>query len=180
MKAMSPKLHGVTAEFANADELMAAATKARDAGYKNLDAYSPFPIHGLEDAIGFTDPKLPWMIFIMGCVGACVGMGGQIYLSAVEYAHNVGGRPFASIPSFIPVTFECTVLFAALTAVFGMIGLNGLPKPYHPMWNVDRFERASQDAFFLTIEAGDKNFDAKAAADFLATLHPMAVTEVAE
>src|SRR6185503_4190260 len=108
------------------------------AGYKRIDAYTPFQVHGLVEAIGFKDPRVPWVIFLGGLTGAIVGFGLQAWVSASSYPLNVGGRPNIPWPSFIPVTFECTVLFAAFAAVFGMLGLNGLPKPYHPVFNATR------------------------------------------
>lgn len=176
----SVRLHGVSAEYAEADELLAAVMKAREHGFKHMDAYSPMPIHGLAEAMEAEDNRVPWIIFIGGVGGALAGFGLQYWVSAMAYAHNVGGRPNFSWPSFIPVTFETTVLFAAFGAVFGMLLLNGFPRPHHPIFGVRHFERASTDRFFLCLEAHDAAFDAKAAADFLRTTGPIAVREVAE
>lgn len=162
-----PSLYAVVAEFSDEHVLMDAAVKTKAAGYTKIEAYSPFPIHGLAEAIGFEESLLKWLIFFGGLVGACVGVGLQYWVSAQAYAHNVGGRPYFSWPNFIPITFECMVLFAALTAVFGMIGLNGLPKPYHPIFNTPKFDRATQDLFFLAIEARDPMFDPEKTKEFL-------------
>ena len=151
-------LYGLVAEFSGADEIVVAAQKARDAGYRMLDAYTPFPVHGLDEALDFHDKRVPWMIFLAGCLGACAGYSLQLFTSTpllepilkqpfitdvvmrnVPYPMNVGGRPYHSWPSFIPVTFELTILFAAGTAFLGMLILNGLPKPYHPIFNTPNF-----------------------------------------
>ena len=153
--------YGMVAEYDSAEKLVRAANKVYDEGFRDIDAYAPFPVHGLPEAIGFDDPRLQWMIFCGGFTGALCGFGLQWWICASAYAHNVGGRPLFSWPAFIPVTFECTVLFAALTAVFGMLGLNKLPQPHHPVFDVPNFDRASQDAFFLSVEAKDALFDAE-------------------
>ena len=170
--------YALVAEFETVEGLVAAAQAAKDAGYKKMDGYSPFPIHGLSDAIGFKDIKVPWMVLAGGLVGAAVGYSLQWYTSVVDYPHNVGGKPLNSIPAFIPITFECTVLFAALTATFGMLALNGLPRPYHSIFNTPGFERASQDRFFLAIERDDPQFDIVKTREFLETLGGVAVSEV--
>jgi len=170
-------LHGVVARFKDPDSLVVAANKARVAGYKHMDAYSPFPIHGLSEAIGFKDVKMPWAIFFAGCAGLVGGLALQYYTSVIDYPMNVGGRPNFSWQSFIPVTFECTILLAGLTAVFGMLGINGLPKPYHPIFNAKDFDRASQDGFFLCIENKD-GLDSDEAMSFLNGLEPMEVSKV--
>lgn len=161
-----PSLYGLVAEYESAEALVAAANQAYDAGYRDFDAYAPFPVHGLPEAMRFEDPRLQWMIFLGGCTGALCGFGLQWWVCYSAYPHNVGGRPIFSWPAFIPVTFECTVLFAALTAVFGMLGLNKLPQPHHPVFDAPRFDRASQDAFFLSIEARDPIFDAESVRAF--------------
>lgn len=171
-------VYGLVAEFDNADRLVEVAEQAKVAGYKVMDAYSPFPIHGLSEAIGFHDVRMPWMIFAGGLTGAFVGYTMQWYILTVDYTLNVGGKPFNSLPSFVPITFECTILFSALTAVFGMLALNKLPKPYHSIFNTPGFERASQDRFFLCIEAKDPMYDAQQTASFLESFHPLAVNEV--
>ena len=174
------RLYGLTAEFTTADELLVAAAKVRDAGYVKTDAYSPFPIHGLGEALGMGRPILAWVIFAGGLVGLSGGFFLAYWVSALEVPYNIGGRPLNSWPSFIPVTFECTVLVAALTAVVGMLAFNGLPRPHHPMFNHYRFDRASQDAFFLTIEAADPKFDSVHTAEFLESLGAKEVAAVEE
>jgi hypothetical protein len=177
---MSVPLHGIIAEFESAEDLLHAAQRARQAGYTRMDAYSPFPVHGLSEAIGFEDHKVPWVVFLAGVVGAIAGFSLQYYISVVDYPINVGGRPHLSWPSFIPVTFETTVLFAAFGAFIGMLALNGLPQPYHPVFNAPRFERASQDRFFLCIEASDPQFDRVKTRHFLENLGARLVSEVEE
>lgn len=171
--------YAMVAEFETADDLVSAAESARNAGYTNMDAYSPFPIHGLSEAIGFKDQKVPWTVFFGGVMGGIGGYTMQWYLMAVDYPMNVGGKPLNSLPSYIPITFECTVLLAALGAFIGMLAFNRLPKPYHPIFNTPDFERASQDRFFLAIEVKDKNYDNKETRSFLDRLNPVAVSEVA-
>lgn len=176
--AKGPSLYAVVAEFRDEHDLIIAAEKARQAGYTKIEAYTPFPVHGVSEAMGFEDNRLKWMIFFGGVFGAVTGVLLQWWVSAVAYPHNVGGRPYFSWPNFIPITFECMVLFAALTAVFGMFALNGLPKPYHPIFNTPKFDRASQDLFFLAIEARDPMFDATAAAKCLKDAGADNVSEV--
>jgi len=173
-----PKVYATVAEFDSAEALLEAAEATRRAGYKDVDAYTPFPVHGLSDAIGFHDVRMPWFIFMGGLLGATTGYTLQWYTSVIDYPHNVGGKPLNSLPSFIPITFECTILFSAITAVFGMLILNRLPKPYHSIFNTPGFERASQDRFFLSIESTDALYaDAR---NFLLNLHAVAVSEVNE
>jgi Protein of unknown function (DUF3341) len=150
-------LYALVGEFTSPEQLKAVATEARQAGYKVMDAYSPFPIHGLSEAIGFRDTKVPWTVFIFGVLGVTLGYSMQFYTSVVDYPMNVGGKP---IPAFIPVAYETTILFAALSAAIGMFAYNRLPMPYHPIFNAKNFERASQDRFFLAVEASDPNYDA--------------------
>lgn len=170
--------YALVAEFETPEQLLAAAEAARHAGYRKMDAYSPFPIHGLSDAIGFSDQKVPWIVFAGGLTGAFAGYSLQWYTSVVDYPLNVGGKPLNSLPAFIPITFEATVLFAALGAVFGMLALNGLPRPYHSIFNTPGFERASQDRFFLAIESKDPHFSLTDTREFLRGLSPVAVSEV--
>ncbi len=171
-------LYGLVAEFDEADDVLKAAEAVYDAGYRKIDAYSPFPVHGLSDAIGFKCNLLPWLIFFGGIAGCLGGITLEWYTSSIDYPMNVGGRPFFSWPSFVPVSYECTILFAALTAVFGMIILNGLPRPYHSIFNTPNFDRATQDKFFLAIEAIDPRFDAKETERFLKGLNPVVVSAV--
>src|ERR687896_2271236 len=174
-----PTLYGLMAEFENPTELVAAAHAARRAGYKRMDAYSPIPIEELHEAIGFHHTKLPLIVLIGGIIGGLAGYGLQYWASAIEYPLNVGGRPFNSWPAFVPITFELTILGAALSAVFGMLALNGLPMPYHPVFNAPRFALASRNRFFLCIESRDPKFDRDATQRFLDRLDPRGVSEVA-
>jgi hypothetical protein len=176
---MAPKIHGLMAEFDDANALVLAAASAHDAGYRRMDAYSPFPIEELHDALGSHPSRLPLIVLIGGLVGCVAGFLLQYWASAVAYPINVGGRPFNSWPAFIPVTFECTILGAALSAVLGMLALNGLPMPYHPVFNVPRFALASRNRFFLCIEARDAKFELDATRQFLETLKPREVSAVA-
>jgi hypothetical protein len=173
-----PAIYGLLAEFEDAERLLAAAGRAREAGYRRLDAYSPFPIHGLAEAIGFRRNLVAPLVLLGGLVGGASGFALQYWISVMAYPVNVGGRPLNSWPAFIPVTFEMTVLIAAVTAVLGMLALNGLPMPYHPLFNVPRFALASRDRFFLCIEAADPQFDAEATRRFLQGLHPLEVHDV--
>lgn len=173
-----PPIYGLLAEFENEHELLAAAGRAQAEGYRAMDAYSPFPIEGLHDAIGFHHTRLPYVVLTGGILGAVTGFGMQLYASAISYPLNVGGRPFNSWPAFIPITFELTVLGAALFAVFGLLALNGLPTPYHPLFNVPRFELASRTRFFLCIKSKDAAFDIAATRRFLEQLGPFEISEV--
>src|SRR5665213_3829091 len=173
-----PSLYGLMAEFSDPTELVAGTRTAHGAGYRVMDAYSPMPIEGLHEALGEGPSKLPLIVLIGGVVGGVSGYALQWWASAVAYPINVGGRPLHSWPAFIPVTFECTILVAALAAVLGMLALNGLPEPYHPVFNVPRFALASRSRFFLCIEATDPRFDLDATRAFLETLKPREVTTV--
>ena len=173
-----PTLHGLMAEFETPEELMDAAKEAYAAGYRQMDAYTPFPVEGLSEAMGHKWTILPALVLGGGIAGAVGGYLMQYYLTVIDYPINVGGRPLHSWPSFIPITFELAILLAAGTAVVGMILLNGLPRPYHPVFNAPGFERASQDRFFLCIESGDEQFDAAATRAFLESRNPASVTEV--
>ena len=175
----TPAFYGLMAEFDSAQALMDAAVKVRAAGYTKTDAYSPFPIHGLSEALGFKERLVAPIVFVAGATGLLSGYGLQYWTSVIDLPLNIGGRPYHSWVSFIPVTFELTILFAALTAVFGMIALNGLPQPYHPVFNHERFSRASQDTFFLAIETTDPKFDPIGTRQFLAGLGAREVVEVA-
>lgn len=174
-----PTLYGLMAEFDSPTALVAAANAARIEGYRKMDAYSPIPIEELHGALGFHHTKLPMIVLIGGIVGGLGGYGLQYWSSVIEYPMNIGGRVFNSWPSFIPVTFETTILGAALAAVFGMLALNGLPMPYHPVFNAPRFALASRNRFFLCIEALDPKFDRDATQRFLDGLEPRGVSEVA-
>ena len=179
MSAKSPAVYGLIAEFEDPNELVAAAHRARHEGYRRMDAYSPLPIEELHEALGFAHTRLPLIVLIGGIVGCVGGYGLQWWASTIAYPLNVGGKPMHSWPAFIPVTFETTILVAALSAVFGMLALNGLPQPYHPVFNVPRFALASRNRFFLCIEARDPKFDLDGTRRFLEQLGPREVTTVA-
>ena len=170
--------YGVIAEFGEPQDLLDAANAAREAGYTELDAYSPFPIHGLSEAIGFHRSRLSAVVLGGGIIGGLAGFFMCWYANVVWYPLNIGGKPYNSWPAWIPITFECTILFAAFAAVFGMLALNGLPMPYHPVFNVPRFDQASRDKFFLVIQARDPKFDIDAVWKFLESLGPREVTDV--
>lgn len=176
----APRLYGLVAEFESPGELVTASRRAREAGYRRMDAYSPFPIHELTAALGLRRTKLPLAVLVGGLLGAASALLMQWFSAVVHYPLNVGGRPLASWPAFIPITFELTILFAAFFAVFGMLGRNGLPEPYHPIFNAPRFALASRDRFFLCIEARDPQFDPEATSRFLANLNARIVSEVEE
>lgn len=175
-----PALYGIMAEFDTTTEIVSAARAAKEAGYKKMDAYSPFPIHEMDAALGVKKTILPVLIFFGGVAGLLGGLGLIYFTIAIDYPINVGGRPyFALIPS-IPIIFETTILAAAMTAVFGMIILNGLPQPYHPVFNSPRFERASRDKFFLCIESADEKFDYDETRAFMQGLNAREVFNVEE
>ena len=176
MKDRTP-VFGLIAEFDSPTELVAAAHRVHEQGCTKVDAYSPFPIHELDEALKISN-HLPFLVLCGGITGCLGGYFLQYWISVIDYPINVGGRPLHSWPSFIPVTFETTVLLAALTAVFGMLALNGLPMPYHPIFNVPRFALASRDRFFICVEAADPKFDRSTTYDFLRSLNPRNVSEV--
>jgi hypothetical protein len=173
-----PRVYGLMAEFHDPSEVVAAARAVRAEGYRKVDAYSPFPIEELNEALGFHRSWLPPLVLLGGVVGAVGGFGLQYWASVIEYPMNIGGKPYLSWPAFIPPAFETTILMAALTAVLGMLALNGLPEPYHPVFNVPSFALASRDRFFLCIEATDPKFSLDRTRQFLMDLHPTAVNEV--
>ena len=173
-----PSIYGVIAEFDTPEALVVAAGKTIAQGYRKVEANSPFPVEGLDEALGFHHSRVPFLTLMGGAIG-CVGGFFMQWFSAVKhYPMNIGGRPLNSWPAFIPVTFELTILCAAIAAVLGMLALNGLPMPYHPLFNLDRFERASRDRFFLSIEATDPRFDREGTKRFLESLNPKGVYEV--
>jgi len=174
----NPRIYGLMAEFETPDQLLDATEKAYQAGYRKMDAYSPYPIEGLADALRVRNTRLPLIVLAGGIIGAVVGYGMQYYASVWAYPLNVGGRPLHSWPSFIPVTFELMILLAAFAAVFGMFALNGLPQPYHPVFNVPNFELASRSHFFLCIEARDPVFDREETRLFLHSLGAKEVVEI--
>jgi hypothetical protein len=171
-------IYGLIAEFDSPDALVAAARSAFAAGFRKMDGYSPFPVDGLSEALGFHRTRVPLIVLIGGIIGCLGGFFLQYWVSVIDYPINVGGRPLNSWPSFIPVTFELTILIAALSAFLGVLALNGLPMPYHPVFNVDRFELASRNRFFLCIEAVDPKFDPDTTRKFLESVGPQGVYEV--
>lgn len=175
-----PKLFGLMAEFAEHDQLLAATRRAYAEGYRQMDAYSPFPVEGLAEAMGHEHTPIPLFTLMGGMLGGLGGYFMQWYSMARLYPLNVGGRPYNSWPNYIPVTFELTILVAALTAFVSALVLNRLPQPYHPVFNVPEFRRASIDRFFLCIEASDSKFSPAETKKFLESLQPLAITEVEE
>jgi hypothetical protein len=173
-----PPIHGLMAEFTEPNELIAAARATRNAGYTRIDVYTPYPIEEVSEALHLRRTRLPLLVLIGGIIGGCAGFALQYWVATIAYPLNIGGRPFNSWPAFSPITFETTVLVAAFFAVLGMLALNGLPMPYHPVFNVPRFALASRDRFFLCIEATDPQFDREGTRRFLERLVPREVSEV--
>ena len=177
MKSRS-HVYGVLAEFANPTALVAAAHHLRGAGYSRFEAYTPFAVEELSEAIPVRYSILPILVLTGGIVGGLGAFSMMYYASVINYPLNIGGRPLNSWPAFVPITFEVAVLIAAFAAVFGVFGLSQLPMPYHPLFNVKEFERASQDRFFLCIEANDPIFDLEATTTFLRSLDTLGVFHV--
>ena len=174
----NPTIYGLLAEFHTPEELLAAARRAHQEGYRRMDAYSPFPVEGLAEAIGHHHTRLPLIVLIGGLVGCASGFLLQYWASVLYYPMNIGGRPPNSWPAFIPITFEMTILLAATSAVLGMLALNGLPMPYHPVFNVERFALASRNHFFLAIEARDARFHLAGTRQFLQSLTEYGVFDI--
>ena len=173
-----PPIYGLVAEFDGPESLLHAVEQAAGEGYRQVEAYTPFPVDGLAEALGFRRTGVPLIVLLAALAGAVGGFFLQWFSATIHYPLNVGGRPLNSWPAFIPVTFELTILSASIAAVLGMLALNRLPMPYHPLFNVSRFDQASQDRFFLCIETTDPKFDLLATRQFLESLEPMVVYEV--
>jgi hypothetical protein len=176
--AKRPDIYGLVAEFEHPNDLLKATRAAYEAGYRRIEAYTPYPIEEVSEAVSPHRNRLPLIVLIGGIVGGLGGYLLQYYTQVIDYPLNIGGRPFHSWPSFIVATFETTILGAALSAVFGMLALNGLPRPHHPIFNTPRFELASRNRFFLCVESTDKQFDKEKTKEFLASFLPRDVSEV--
>ena len=175
-----PAMFGLIAEFKEPEPLVDATKRAYRAGYRSMDAYTPFPVEGLAEAIGFRKNGVAAFVFVGGIAGALAGFAMQHFASVIHYPYDVGGKPFFSWPAFIPITFELMVLFASFACLGAMLGLNGLPRPHHPIFNARRFERASNDRFFLCIESSDPLYDTEKTRAFLEATGPVEVSEVRE
>jgi hypothetical protein len=178
LNSRTAPLYGLIAEFAGAEALLGAARKAREAGYAEVEAYSPFPIDGLAEVVGLKRDWVPPIVLAGGLAGGIGGYFMQWYSAVISYPINSGGKPPHSWPEFIPVTFELTVLAAAIAGVIGMLVLNGLPRLYHPVFNVREFDLASRNRFFLCLRARDAKFTPETARDFLRRLQPLGVWDV--
>lgn len=178
MRHTEPKLYGIMAEFDSPSDLVAAARRTHEAGYRRVNGYSPYPIEELTEAIGFTRTTLPLIVLIGGILGGLGGFFMQYWMEVIDYPLNVGGKPFNSWPAFIPITFESTVLVASFAAVLGMLVLNKLPQPYHPVFNAPNFALATRDKFFLVIEANDPKFRHEETTQFMNTLGALGVNDV--
>jgi Protein of unknown function (DUF3341) len=175
---LSQPIYGILAEFDTSTDLVYAARAAYAAGYRKMDAYSPFPIEEASEAIGFHKSRVPLVVLLGGLLGGLSGFALQYWINVISYPLNIGGKPYDSWPSFIVPTFELTILFAGLSGVFGMFALNGLPMPYHPLFNVDRFSAVTRDKFFLCVEAADPKFDLVDTQRFMENLKPVSISEV--
>ena len=173
-----PPIHGLMAEFEDVQQLIEAARRTREAGYRHYDAYTPIPVEELAEVMHAHDNRLSWLVLAGGILGLIGGYGLQYWTSVIDYPLNIGGRPLHSWPAFIPPAFETTILGAALFCVLGMLALNGLPMPYHPVFNVPRFALSSRDRFFLCIEATDPIFETEATRRFLERFGPREVSVV--
>lgn len=171
-------IHGLIAEYTEASEVLAASRQAHRAGYRRMDAYAPFPVEGLPEALGFRDHLVPWIMFWMGLFGAIGGYLFMRWTQVTDYPLNIGGKTVESWPMWIPITFECTVLGASLSGVVGMLIVNKLPQPYHPVFDAPNFDEASSTRFFLCIESHDPRFDASETRRFLESTHAARVSEV--
>ena len=178
MIAHRSHIYGVIGEFEKPEQLIHAATKIREAGYRHYECYAPFPVEGLPEAMALRRNDVPLITLIGGLLGGLGGFGFQYWVNVYAYPMNIAGRPLNSWPAFIPVTFELTILGAALFSVLGMLALNGLPMPYHPVFNVERFAFASRDRFFLIIFSSDPKYSSAETRAFLESLGPRSVSEV--
>ncbi|HKD84535.1 MAG TPA: DUF3341 domain-containing protein [Terriglobales bacterium] len=177
-QALTTPIYGLMAEFENSTELVKATKAAYAAGYRKMDAYSPFPIDEASEALGFHKTRVPLIVLVGGLLGGSGAYALQYWINCISYPLNVGGRPWHSWPAFIVPTFEMTVLFGGLAGVFGMFALNGLPMPHHPVFNVDEFARVTRDRFFLCVEAADPQFDVVGTMKFMQSLNPLSISEV--
>ena len=177
-RKVRPPIYGLMAEFDNPSDAVAAARRVHEEGYRKIDAFSPYPVEELSEAIGVHSTKMPLVVLVGGILGGLAGYLLQYYVHVIYYPINVGGKPFHSWPAFIPVTFEMTVLGAGLFAVFGMLAMNGLPEPYHPVFNAPNFALASRDRFFVLVESADPKFDRERTGELLRSLGPREVTDV--
>ncbi len=175
---MSDKLHALLIEFDDAEQLVRSCEKVRDAGYRRWDAFTPFPIHGMDRAMGIRGTRLPWIVLGGGITGLGLALLMQWWMNAVDYPFMISGKPFFGLPAAIPVTFELTVLFSALTTFFAMWGLNGMPRLYHPLFTSERFLRVTNDRFFIAIEADDPKFSAQGTRELADSFGAIAVEEV--
>jgi ActD protein len=172
------RIYGIMAEFDSASDLVAAARKTHEAGYRKIDAYSPFPVEELAEAIGFHSNRVAFVTLIGAITGGLTGYLMQYWMNAVDYPVIVGGKPPHSWPAFIPITFEMTILFGGISAVLGMLALNGLPMPYHPVFSVPRFAMATKDRFFLIVFSTDPKYTPAGTKQFLESLVPRSISEV--
>jgi hypothetical protein len=173
-----PDIHGAMAQFDTPEELIGACERAYAEGFRRMDAYAPMPVEGLAEAIGFRKNRVAFCVLIAGICGVIGGFGLLEWITVIAYPHNVGGRPLNSWPAYIPITFECMILLSALTSMISMFAMNGLPRPYHPVFNVPAFERATIDKFFLCIESSDPKFQVEETLEFLRDLGGTEVTLV--
>jgi hypothetical protein len=177
MKPRTP-IYGLLAEFETPQQLLEATRRTRQAGYREVDAFAPYPVEGLATELGMRKTRMPVLVLLTALVGTAAGFGMQYWTMKVDYPFDAGGRPYNSWPAFLPIVFEVMVLVASLSALLGMLFLNGLPQPYHPLFRVERFAEANSFRFFLCVEAADPRFDREATAGFLAGLAAARVIEV--
>ncbi len=179
-EATQGTLWGIVAEFPTPDALREACVRVREAGYRRFDAHTPFPVHGLDAAMGIRPTRLPWLVLGAGLTGCVGGIVMQWWMNAVDYALPISGKPMWSLPANIPVAFEMTILFAAMTTFFGMLVANALPELHHPLFGHDRFRRATNDGFFVSIEASDPRFDPERTEAFLREIGGSRISAIRE